>query len=165
MEKGIAFKLNLLQENYFSADKDIEQLLDEYERINNLTLHSNQREAVKLATNNGVAVITGGPGTGKTTIIKAICFVLSRMGLKTLLLAPTGRASKRLADATGYEAKTIHRALDINFKGKEYAAAFNTATEVNEDVIILWQDGREIRLTQSLRIRLCGKWLPCSLLI
>ncbi len=137
MEKAIATKLCLLLDNWNYANIDVSNELDEYERINGITLHTEQKKAVQTAVSNGVVVITGGPGTGKTTIIKAINYVLKGLGLKTLLLAPTGRASKRLSDATGQEAKTIHRALDINFKGKEFASAFNTLSSVEEDCLIV----------------------------
>ncbi len=137
MEKVIATKLNLLSDAFNYAKLNIDAELEEYERVNKIELHGEQKKAVQTAVSSGVVVITGGPGTGKTTIIKAINYVFRGMGLKTLLLAPTGRASKRLSDATGQEAKTIHRALDINFKGKEYPGAFNTLTEIEEDCIIV----------------------------
>lgn len=137
MEKAIATKLCILMDNWNYAKLDISKELDEYERINNIKLHQTQREAVTTAVSNGVVIITGGPGTGKTTIVKAVNYVLKGLGLKSLLLAPTGRASKRLSDATGQEAKTIHRALDINFKGKEFAGAFNTLSSLEEDCVIV----------------------------
>lgn len=136
MEKHIANKLNLLLNNTCD-NKNIDAEIEMYEKINNITLHPQQKEAVLAAVNNGVCIITGGPGTGKTTIIKAINFVLNKLGNKTLLLAPTGRASKRLCDATGEEAKTIHRALDINFKGAEFNSAFNTVTDLEQDAVIV----------------------------
>jgi exodeoxyribonuclease V alpha subunit len=77
-------------------------------------LASNQIEAVKAATNSKVMVITGGPGTGKTTIIKAILTIFGRLGIDILLAAPTGRAAKRMSEATGREAKTIHRLLEFS---------------------------------------------------
>lgn len=137
MEKAIASKLCLLMDNWNYAKLDISKELDEYEKVNNIKLHNTQREAVTTAVSNGVVIITGGPGTGKTTIVKAINYCLKGLGLKSLLLAPTGRASKRLSDATGQEAKTIHRALDINFKGREFAGAFNTLSSLEEDCVIV----------------------------
>src|SRR5208337_4757487 len=73
-----------------------------------ITLAARQVEAVKCALTNKVVVITGGPGTGKTTIINAILKIFAKAGVKFLLAAPTGRAAKRMSEATGYGAKTIH---------------------------------------------------------
>ena len=137
MEKVIATKLSLMSDGWNFAKIDVSAKLDEYEKMNGIKLHSEQRLAVETAISNGVVVITGGPGTGKTTIIKAINSILKGLHIKTLLLAPTGRASKRMSEATGDEAKTIHRALDINFKGKEFASAFNTLTELEVDCLIV----------------------------
>ena len=137
MEKSIANKIaKLLVENE-NTNIDISYHLSEYERITGISLHDSQKRAIEQAINNGIVVITGGPGTGKTTIVRAINNILKTMGNETLLLAPTGRASKRLSEATGEESKTIHRALDINFKGKEYDGAFQTLTDVEADVIIV----------------------------
>ena len=77
-----------------------------------LTLSERQEEAVQLALSEGALVITGGPGTGKTTIIRFITHVLTEMGMDFALTAPTGRAAKRMTEATGHEAKTIHRLLE-----------------------------------------------------
>jgi len=79
-----------------------------------VTLAENQVRAVNIAVQSKVMVITGGPGTGKTTIIRAIIQIFSKAGLKTLLAAPTGRAAKRLSEASGRPAKTIHRLLEYS---------------------------------------------------
>jgi exodeoxyribonuclease V alpha subunit len=81
-----------------------------------ITLAAKQVEAVKCALTDKVVVITGGPGTGKTTIINAILKIFARAGVKFLLTAPTGRAAKRMSEATGHEAKTIHRLLEYSFQ-------------------------------------------------
>src|SRR5256886_55996 len=80
-------------------------------------LAESQRSAVELALASKVLVITGGPGVGKTTIVKAILRILAAKGVKLLLCAPTGRAAKRMTEATGFEAKTIHRLLEVDPKG------------------------------------------------
>src|SRR5258708_7809946 len=77
-------------------------------------LAESQRSAVKLALASKVLVITGGPGVGKTTIVKAILRILAIKGVRLLLCAPTGRAAKRMSEATGFEAKTIHRLLEVD---------------------------------------------------
>jgi len=82
-----------------------------------LALAESQRGAVKLALVSKVLVITGGPGVGKTTIVKAILRILAAKGTRLLLCAPTGRAAKRMSEATGFEAKTIHRLLEVDPKG------------------------------------------------
>lgn len=137
MEKSIASKIAKLMCTSATRNEDISFHLSEYERMAGITLHESQKQAINTAVNNGIVVITGGPGTGKTTIIRAINTILKTMGHTTLLLAPTGRASKRLSEATGDEAKTIHRALDINFKGKEYESAFCLQTDLEADTIII----------------------------
>jgi len=81
-----------------------------------ITLASKQVEAVKCALTNKVVVITGGPGTGKTTIINAILKIFAKAGVKSMLAAPTGRAAKRMSEATGHEAKTIHRLLEYSIQ-------------------------------------------------
>ena len=81
-----------------------------------LQLAPSQADAVRVALRSKVAVITGGPGVGKTTIVNAILRILKAKGVKILLCAPTGRAAKRMSEATGMEAKTIHRLLEVNPK-------------------------------------------------
>src|SRR5262249_35021252 len=81
-----------------------------------LSLAESQRSAVKLALVSKVLVITGGPGVGKTTIVKAILRILAAKGVGFLLFAPTGRDAKRMSEATGFEAKTIHRLLEVDPK-------------------------------------------------
>lgn len=137
LEKNIASKIAKLLSFTNHQELDISYHLEMYEKHANIKLHESQKEAINSAINNNIVVITGGPGTGKTTIIRAINNILKTIGHKTLLLAPTGRASKRLSEATGDEAKTIHRALDINFKGKEFESAFNPETELECDAIIV----------------------------
>jgi len=80
-----------------------------------IRLAENQAKAIRCALENKIMVITGGPGTGKTTIINAALKIFSRLGIKTLLAAPTGRAAKRMSETTGHEAKTIHRLLEYSF--------------------------------------------------
>ena len=86
------------------------------EQRSGLVLAESQRSAVALALTSKVLVITGGPGVGKTTLVNAILRILSAKGAKLLLCAPTGRAAKRMTEATGFEAKTIHRLLEVDAK-------------------------------------------------
>lgn len=116
-ENAIATKLLRLNAAAEKWDMDIDSELNNYQRVNDISLDSQQTEAVKSIFNNGVAVITGGPGTGKTTIIKGITTILGQRKKKVVLCAPTGRASKRMTEATGEDAKTIHRLLGVDFAG------------------------------------------------
>ena len=93
---------------------DAEKALPWVERKTGLTLAAGQAEAVRLALTSKVTVVTGGPGVGKTTIVNAILRILSAKGVQLLLCAPTGRAAKRMSEATALEAKTVHRLLEVD---------------------------------------------------
>ena len=136
IEKVLADSLILLNGDSENSNFDIEDDINHYEQVNNFKMHENQREAVKLAVNNGVTVITGGPGTGKTTIVKCMLQIFKNMRLKVKLMAPTGRAAKRLSESTGEDASTIHRALEMT-GGEESKFLFNYQTKLNYDVIIV----------------------------
>ncbi len=110
-EKAAAVKIVKRVDESGEVLADINGIIDRFEITNGITLHSAQREAVISAVSHGVSVITGGPGTGKTTIIKCILFVLDALGLSAVLLAPTGRAAKRITEGCDREASTIHRAI------------------------------------------------------
>lgn len=112
-EISIRNKLRTLldSDNGFS-DSVLKDLSVYLENDDQIILAEAQKEAIKAAFKNKVVVITGGPGTGKTTIIKSILFLAQRMKKKAVLAAPTGRAAKRMSEATNYEAKTIHRLLE-----------------------------------------------------
>jgi len=94
----------------FEADKAIPWV----EQKLSIQLAGSQKEAIRLALSSKLLVITGGPGVGKTTLVKSILTIMTVKGVKPLLCAPTGRAAKRLSESTGLEAKTIHRLLEIN---------------------------------------------------
>jgi len=94
---------------------NVENALEWVQERLDIRLAENQAKAIRCALENKIMVITGGPGTGKTTIINAALKIFSRLGIKTLLAAPTGRAAKRMSETTGHEAKTIHRLLEYSF--------------------------------------------------
>ena len=137
MERSTAGKLVKLHREFTPRHVDVEASIAEFERINNITLHDSQKQAVTAGVNGGVTVITGGPGTGKTTIIKAIIRILSSQGRNVCLCAPTGRAAKRMSEATGEEAKTIHRLLDLDFKDGKGHFTYNDETKLPYDVVIV----------------------------
>ena len=91
----------------------LDKELKEVEKLSNIELSEKQKEALKLINENNVTIITGGPGTGKTTIIKNIIDIYEKRGKKVILAAPTGRAAKRMTETTGKDASTLHRLLEI----------------------------------------------------
>ena len=110
-ENRSAGKLCRMLESANRALPDCADEIGEFERVERVTFHSEQRNAIVSALANGVSVITGGPGTGKTTIVRCILRILKNHGQTVKLMAPTGRAAKRLSESTGDDASTIHRAL------------------------------------------------------
>jgi exodeoxyribonuclease V alpha subunit len=100
-----------------------------------ITLAENQAKAIQCALENKIMVITGGPGTGKTTIINAVLKIFSKLGVRTLLAAPTGRAAKRMSETSGHEAKTIHRLLEYSFTHGGFQK--NEEKPLNCDLLIL----------------------------
>lgn len=136
IEKVLADSLLLLNADTEGTSIDVSGDISLYEQVNHISMHEHQKMAVNLAINNGVTVITGGPGTGKTTIIKCILQIFRNLGKKVKLMAPTGRAAKRLSESTGEDASTIHRALEMT-GGDESRFLFNSTQKLNYDVIIV----------------------------
>lgn len=136
-EKNIARKLLQLQQEAADFRVDVAHEVARFEKNAGFELHPNQVAAVKEAIENGVQIVTGGPGTGKTTIVKCILQLFKDLGQKVALCAPTGRAAKRLSQATGEDAKTIHRMLDLDYKNGEGHFTYNENTRLPFDVIIV----------------------------
>lgn len=115
-EMAVAKRLIELKEG-FEDERivDGDYYIERFESVKNISLAEKQKEAVKMALTEGVLVITGGPGTGKTTIINAIIDIFDDMDKKIVLAAPTGRAAKRITETCGLEAQTIHRLLGISY--------------------------------------------------
>ncbi|MDQ2085110.1 ATP-dependent RecD-like DNA helicase [Herbivorax sp. ANBcel31] len=134
---GKLFDLSMVE---FKGDlSDFDEKIESVQLKEGIELADKQKEAVREALINGVLVITGGPGTGKTTIIKTIINLLDSEGYEFALAAPTGRAAKRMTEATGYEAKTIHRLLEIGYAGDEDELVFmkTEANPIEADVVII----------------------------
>lgn len=112
-EDYISRRLSIMKECSFDNKIDFSQVIDLAEEENNIKYEETQRKAINLALSQGFLVLTGGPGTGKTTTLNAIISLYQQQGMKVMIAAPTGRAAKRISDLTGYEAKTIHRLLEV----------------------------------------------------
>ncbi|MCP4897268.1 MAG: ATP-dependent RecD-like DNA helicase [bacterium] len=111
----------LLATRHERITSDTSAAIEWFERNNDLVLAARQREALGAALDGWAVVITGGPGTGKTTLIQGLTQICTKKEVKVLLAAPTGRAAKRLAEATSQPAKTVHRLLEFNPKTREFA--------------------------------------------
>ncbi len=139
-ESGAAGRLTqLLHYKISPLDVDMDSEIEAVEKAEGIELAEKQRMAVKEALSQGILVITGGPGTGKTTTIKTIINILEKQGLDVLLAAPTGRAAKRMQEATGRDAKTIHRLLEFGYGDNEEEMFFqkNEDSPLECDVIIV----------------------------
>ena len=139
-ELGITNRiLTLAISNFQDISVDVDHLILQFEKKNNITFAESQKDAIISAFQNGIEIITGGPGTGKTTIIKCIIEIFETCGLKVLLGAPTGRAAKRMSESTGKEATTIHRMLDMGVFEKEESVFVTNADEhsLEADVVII----------------------------
>ncbi|NLY68049.1 MAG: ATP-dependent RecD-like DNA helicase [Tissierellia bacterium] len=120
-----------------NIDIDIDRAIEKIEREDNIRFANKQKEAIREAIKNGIIVITGGPGTGKTTIIKAIIKIFQEEGLKVSLAAPTGRAAKRMTETTGLEAKTIHRLLEYSYVEEGMAFGIDEDNPLDTDLLII----------------------------
>ncbi len=129
----------LLSENYHDNTNMIDYQLSSFQKIHDVELTEMQKNAIKESILNGVTVITGGPGTGKTTIIKAIMHIFENLEKKVLLCAPTGRAAKKITESTGREAKTVHRMLEYAYGEIDSNLSFNKNEDspLESDVIIV----------------------------
>lgn len=141
-ELNSARLLNELNIDFSKAKLKIDKVVQSVEKDEQMELADSQKAAIRNAVDHGVAVITGGPGTGKTTIINVLIKIYESFRMKIVLAAPTGRAAKRITEATGYAAQTIHRLLELTggVEGEETAAytfARNEGNPLEADVIII----------------------------
>ena len=138
-EAYIAKKLDIMENVNHSLDSEnLLELVRKTELENDIKYEELQRRAIKEAVANSVFVLTGGPGTGKTTVVRAIIRIFSSMGMDIALAAPTGRAAKRLSEASSMEAKTIHRLLEMQFSPDESSIFIRDENnQLDEDVVII----------------------------
>lgn len=137
-ELNIARRLKLLTRFAPNEDKKIRSDIKKIEKSIGIEYAENQVTAIEKAVQNGIFVLTGGPGTGKTTTVKGIIKYFERRNLEILLAAPTGRAAKRMSELTGYEAKTIHRLLEVEWDDSDRPVfKRNITNPLGADVIIL----------------------------
>lgn len=135
-ERYVAQKILKLTENRVEND-EADAIISKFEEKNNIIFSNTQKSAIRTALNEGVCIITGGPGTGKTTIIKCIIQALEKEGKSILLCAPTGRAAKRMNEQSGKEAKTIHRLLEMTVQDGKVIFQKGQHNPIKCDVLIV----------------------------
>lgn len=136
-EDVIASNLLMMCNDSVKKYKSLESKISDAEERLNIVLSDEQRTAVECVFNNKVCIITGGPGTGKTTIIKTIIDIMEREDLEYALCAPTGRAARRITDTTGVEAKTLHRLLELGKMEEEGLRLDFGVSKIDKDVVIV----------------------------
>ncbi|HIY38476.1 MAG TPA: ATP-dependent RecD-like DNA helicase [Candidatus Agathobaculum merdigallinarum] len=151
-ETYLADMLGKMAERNYEYDFDVEELLAALLDSSEFAYSDKQKQAISCAARNGLVILTGGPGTGKTTTVRGILQVFEALGLNTLLAAPTGRAAKRLSELTDMEAKTIHRLLEAGFAvGGRIGFARNLTNPLECDAVILDEVSMvDITLMQAL---------------
>ncbi len=137
-EKYIARKLILLDSLCASIDlQDIDRLIETEERKSGIRYAFQQKQAISDALRYGVMILTGGPGTGKTTVVRALIHIFDVLGYDIALAAPTGRAAKRLSEATSMEAKTIHRLLEMTYESAGHYTFLRNENDLLEEQVII----------------------------
>ncbi len=136
-EQFVAQRLTFLGSLQTRRPRGAEAAVAELEREEDIRFSERQREAILAAVTDGCMVLTGGPGTGKTTAVRGMAELLERMGSRIALAAPTGRAAKRLSELTGREAKTVHRLLEVVYSADGMAFARNRNNPLEADAVIV----------------------------
>ena len=150
-EEDIAFRLADLTKHPATPPRDLERSIDTLEKAQGFAYAPRQREAIRQALTSSVLVLTGGPGTGKTTTVNAILALFEHQADRVALCAPTGRAAKRLAELTGRKASTIHRLLEVDYSGGVVRFIHNEKNLLRCDVVILDEMSMvDVKLFQSL---------------
>ena len=138
-EVSACARLNNLLAVDADESRQAERTVAEIEREQGITYAPRQRQAVELAARQGVLILTGGPGTGKTTTVRGIVALFQKMGLDILLAAPTGRAAKRMSELTGMEAQTVHRMLGMSWNETSHQVTFTKSEKepLEADAVIV----------------------------
>ncbi len=137
-EKKAADSILFMKKFTPKCDRSIEEEIKKAELISGILYNEKQRKAIEIAFEKGLLILTGGPGTGKTTTLRGILKVLESQGLEVVLTAPTGRAAKRMSDLTGREAKTIHRLLEVEWdKNDKPVFSRNRRNPISANAVII----------------------------
>lgn len=137
-EKSIADRIKVMLRFPPAPGRSIDKDIDKIEEKNNIKFEEKQREAIKIAVTKGLLVLTGGPGTGKTTTLNGILEFYEKKGLRVLLAAPTGRAAMRMSEVTGRQAKTVHRLLEVEWSdGDRQVFTRNIENPLEADAVII----------------------------
>lgn len=137
-ESYITTRITLLANIPPAQDKKTEAMISGFEKNSDIKYAELQRKAIKTALENDIMILTGGPGTGKTTTLNAIISLLEQSGKKVLITAPTGRAAKRISEVTGKDAKTVHRLLEVKYDdNSRLDFVHNEENPLNCDVLIV----------------------------
>ena len=163
-EKYIALRLSMMLQNRFFVSRDIERMIDEVEQQKEIKYESLQRDAIRKKKKKSMLILTGGPGTGKTTTLNAIIDLLEQEGLSIAIAAPTGRAAMRISEVTGREAKTIHRLLEVDFSSREELKfVHNERNPLKADVVVI--DEMSMVDTALFESLLRGCRMGCKLIL
>ncbi len=163
-ERYISSRIEAISDFFKDNLNDYEQVISLEEEREGIKYEELQRKAISLALSRGFLILTGGPGTGKTTTLNAIISLYEQQGMRVMICAPTGRAAKRISDLTGYEAKTIHRLLEMGYDGDgKLKFIHNENNPINCDVLIV--DEMSMVDTLLFEALLRGIKLNCRLIM
>ncbi len=163
-ERYIAMRLSMMLQNRFFVSRNIDEMIDRTEAEKGIHYKSLQREAIREALQKSMLILTGGPGTGKTTTLNAIIDLLEDEGLSIAIAAPTGRAAKRVSEVTGRDAKTIHRLLEVDFGSSEVTTfVHNEQHPLKADAVVI--DEMSMVDTTLFESLLRGCRMGCKLIL
>lgn len=136
-EENVAKKLLMLSRNFVKKVRNLDEKIAETEKELNIELSKEQKNAVKSCFENQVSIITGGPGTGKTTIVKVLINIFKKESMEVVLCAPTGRAAKRMEETTGEDSKTLHRLLELGKMEENKLNIDYAVNKIKQPVVIV----------------------------